>query len=406
MNDKSALNTPPTSQVDPEQLFSREGKIGALTAAQHLAAIVESSDDAIASKDLNGIVTSWNKSAERLFGYTADEIIGKSITTIIPPELLADEDMILSKIRKGEKIDHFETIRLTKSGERINVSLSISPVRDGQGKIIGAAKVARDITQSKKIERALRITEKLAAAGRLAATVAHEINNPLEAVHNLVFLARREVRNAEKVEYYLEMAQRELDRVAHLARQTLGFYRETSAPTQFNLAKTMDDLLFLYEKRLEVRGIGVVRQYKDDGEITALAGEIRQALSNLVSNAIDAMPTGGKLCVRISRSREWNNARHPGVRVTMLDTGTGIPVQVRNKLFEPFFTTKADVGTGLGLWITKNIVEKHGGAINYVSRTGAKAHGTAFSILLPLGNHAGNSEQARQTQEQSLPRTA
>ncbi|HKT49095.1 MAG TPA: PAS domain S-box protein, partial [Candidatus Angelobacter sp.] len=253
----------------------------ALIAAQHLAAIVESSDDAIASKDLNGIVTSWNKSAERLFGYKAAEIIGKPITTIIPTELLADEDMILGKIRKGEKIDHFETVRVAKSGERIDVSLSISPVRNEQGRIIGAAKVVRDVTQNKKIERALRTTEKLAAAGRLAATVAHEINNPLEAVHNLVFLARRDVTNSEKVAEYLQMAQRELDRVSHIARQTLGFYRDTSAPTQISMVKTLDDLLFLYEKRLEVRNIRVVKQYKDQGEIRALAGEVRQALSNL-----------------------------------------------------------------------------------------------------------------------------
>lgn len=353
----------------------------ALIAAQQLAAIVESSDDAIASKDLNGIVTSWNRSAERLFGYTAAEIIGKPITTIIPPELYADEDMILGKIRKGEKIDHFETVRVTKSGERVDVSLSISPVRDEQGRIIGAAKVARDITENKKIERALRTTEKLAAAGRLAATVAHEINNPLEAVHNLVFLARRDVTNSEKVAQYLEMAQRELDRVSHIARQTLGFYRDTSAPTKISLVKTLEDLLFLYEKRLEVRGIRVTRQYKDEGEIIALAGEVRQALSNLISNAIDAMPTGGSLCVRVSKSHTWGHHK-PGVRVTVLDTGSGIPPQARKKVFEPFFTTKADVGTGLGLWITKNIVEKHGGNIRFVSGTGLQ-HGTVFSIFLP-----------------------
>ena len=377
------------------QLRQNEGELrSALLAAQQLAAIVESSDDAIASKDLNGIVTSWNKSAERLFGYRADEIIGKPITTIIPSELLADEDMILGKIRRGEKIDHFETVRVTKSGERVEVSLSISPVRGAQGKIVGAAKVVRDITQNKKIERALRTTEKLAAAGRLAATVAHEINNPLEAVNNLVFLARRDVKNSENVAQYLQMAQRELDRVAHIARQTLGFYRDTSSPTTFSVVKTLEDLLFLYEKRLEVRGIRVVRQYKYGGEITALVGEVRQVLSNLISNAVDAMPNGGSLCIRISKSREWKKSSQPGVRITMLDTGTGIPLPVRKRLFEPFFTTKEDVGTGLGLWITKNIVEKHHGNIRFVSRTGPNDHGTAFSIYLPAKNEPENPEQA------------
>ena len=179
--------------------------------------------------------------------------------------------------------------------KKIEVFLYISPVRDEHGNIIGAAKIARDIRENRKIERALRTTEKLAAAGRLAATVAHEINNPLEAVNNLVFLAKRDAGDANKVSEYLRTAERELDRVAHIARQTLGFYRDTSAPTRFGVSKTFDDLLFLYEKRFETRNIRVFKQYKSDPEITAFAGEIRQAFSNLISNAIDAMPSGGSL---------------------------------------------------------------------------------------------------------------
>ncbi len=354
-------------------------------ARSRLAAIVESSDDAIVSKDLNGIVKSWNPRAERLFGYKEEEIVGRSILKIIPPDLHPDEHMILTKIRNGQKIDHFETVRVAKSGERIDVSLSISPVRDAQGNIVGAAKIARDIRESKKIERALRTTEKLAAAGRLAATVAHEINNPLEAVTNLVFLAKREATDGSKVNEYLGMAERELDRVAHIARQTLGFYRDSSAATRFGIVKTIDDLLFLYEKRLESRNIRVIRQYKDrDAEITGFAGEIRQVFSNLLSNAIDAMPSGGTLVVRVSQSRDWSNSLQPGVRATILDTGSGIPSHARNSLFEPFFTTKTDVGTGLGLWITKNIIEKHHGSIRFITSNGQRKHGTAFSVFLPF----------------------
>ncbi|HEY2913305.1 MAG TPA: PAS domain S-box protein, partial [Candidatus Angelobacter sp.] len=219
-------------------------------AALRLAAIVESSGDAIASKDLNGIITSWNRSAEKLFGYKAEEIIGKSVMVIIPPELHHDEHMILSKIRRGEKIEHFETIRVHKNGERIEVSLTISPIKDENGNVIGAAKIVRNITETNKIERALRITEKLSAAGRMAATVAHEINNPLEAVTNLVYLAKRDLsNNPDRVAEYLELAGRELDRVAHIARQTLGFYRDTSSPVRFNVAEMLEDLFFLYEKR-------------------------------------------------------------------------------------------------------------------------------------------------------------
>ena len=286
-------------------------------AALRLAAIVESSDDAIASKDLNGIITSWNRSAERLFGYTAEEIIGKPVTVIIPTELHHDEDMILSKIRRGEKIEHFETIRVHKSGERIEVSLTISPVKDDNGNVIGAAKIIRNITETNKIERALQTTEKLAAAGRMAATVAHEINNPLEAVTNLVYLAKRDLSNNDRVAGYLELASRELDRVAHITRQTLGFYRDTSSPVRFNIAETIDDLLLLYEKRFESRRIKVAKQYGNDVEITALAGEIRQAVSNLVTNAIDAMPNGGTLGVKVGKACDWSGSNLHGVRITI-----------------------------------------------------------------------------------------
>lgn len=361
-------------------------------AALRLAAIVESSDDAIASKDLHGIITSWNRSAEKLFGYTAEEIIGKPVTTIIPPELHHDETMILSKIRRGEKIDHFETIRLHKNGERIEVSLTISPIKDDNGNVIGAAKIIRNITETNKIERALRTTEKLAAAGRMAATVAHEINNPLEAVTNLVYLAKRDLSKNDKVAGYLELASRELDRVAHITRQTLGFYRDTSSPVLLNVTETLDDLLLLYEKRFESRNIKLVKQYDKDVEITALAGEIRQAFSNLVTNAIDAMPDGGTLILRVAKSHEWSGAQHHGVRVTMLDTGSGIQARHKKNIFQPFFTTKSDVGTGLGLWITRGIIEKHGGAIRMKSRTGKASHGTAFSIFLPTEYATGGPD--------------
>jgi len=360
--------------------------------ALRLAAIVESSDDAIASKDLNGIVTSWNRSAEKMFGYRAEEIIGKPITLIIPEELQPDETVILRKIRRGEKIEHFETVRLRKDGQRIDVSVTISPMKDDYGNVIGAAKIVRDITEKKKIDRALRITEKLAAAGRLAATIAHEVNNPLEAVTNLVYLAKVDAHKPERVEEYLGMAGRELDRVAHITRQTLGFYRDPSLPARMSVTHLLDDLLSVYERRFESRKISVVKQYDGTIEITALSGELRQAFSNLISNSIDAMPGGGKLVIRARQTHAWNRAHQPGVRITILDTGSGIEPRHRKNLFQPFFTTNQDVGTGLGLWITRNIAEIHGGTIRMKSKTGPKEHGTAFSIFLPLDGKPENAK--------------
>ncbi|MGB8128713.1 MAG: PAS domain S-box protein [Candidatus Angelobacter sp.] len=380
--------------------ISRQKKLE--EAALRLAAIVESSDDAIASKDLNGIITSWNRSAEKLFGYTADEIIGKSVTLIIPPELHHDEDMILSKIRRGEKIDHFETIRVHKNGEKVEVSLTISPIKDENGQVIGAAKIVRNITETNKIERALRTTEKLAAAGRMAATVAHEINNPLEAVTNLVYLAKRDLSNNDRVASYLELAGRELDRVAHITRQTLGFYRDTSSPIRLNITQTLEDLLLLYEKRLESRNIKLVRQFEKGVEITALAGEIRQAFSNLITNAVDAMPHGGTLSLRVSESHEWSNSDLRGVRITISDNGSGIDPKHRKKLFQPFFTTKKDVGTGLGLWITRGIIEKHRGSIRMKTRTGQGGHGTAFSIFLPTQYTVGKRNERSESDSRSI----
>jgi len=348
-----------------------------------LAAIVESSDDAIVSKDLKGIVTSWNGGAERMFGFKAEEIIGKPITLIIPPELHQDEPIILNKIRRGERTQHFETVRVKKNGERLQVSLTISPVKDDRGNVIGAAKIVRNITENKKIEEALRLNERLASVGRLAATIAHEINNPLEAVTNLLFLAKRDIAQGGKARRHLEMADHELTRVAHITRQTLGFYRDNAFPTSVDISEILDDLLFLYGRRLHARDIEVVKQYKGKIEISALAGEIRQVFSNLIANAIDAMPDGGSLIVRAANSHEWNNSNLPGARVIIADTGSGIDPENRKKLFQPFFTTKKEVGTGLGLWITSGIVEKHGGSIRVRSRTEAGRSGTAFALFLP-----------------------
>jgi PAS domain S-box-containing protein len=357
-----------------------------------LAAIVESSDDAIVSKDLNGIVTSWNPAAERLFGYSAEEMIGQSILKIIPSELYSDETRILSTIARGDRIEHFETVRRRKDGELIDISLTISPVRNEKGKIIGAAKIARDITQQKRAERALRTSERLASVGRLAATVAHEINNPLEAVTNLIFLARSAA-GREEVRNYLGMAEEELERIAHLTRQTLGFYRETKGVSAVRLGGLVESLLSVFSPRMRAKGIQLCREINDDVEIRAVPGEIRQVIANLLSNSIDALETGGQIRVRVSRGRQWKNGEfREGVRLSVADTGSGIPEAIRDQLFEPFFTTKHDVGTGLGLWVCKSIVENHGGSIQVRSRTAPGNSGTVFSVLFPLQQAASSSQ--------------
>jgi PAS domain S-box-containing protein len=365
-------------------------------AALLLAAIVESSDDAIVSKDLNGIVTSWNKAAERIFGWPAPEIIGRSILTIIPPELHSDEDIILSNIRSGQRIEHFETVRLRKDGERINVSLTISPVKDRNGQIVGAAKIARDITQQKNLQAALQVSERLAAMGRLAATVAHEINNPLEAVTNFIYLARhiaKQQRDCNRqLTQYLDAADHELARVAHIARQTLGFYRDSTQPGLVDINKLVDDVLGIYQQKLRSRWLRIEKSISSGLIVFLSQGELKQAVSNLLANAIDASREGGRICIRARHARHRRTGA-PGLRLTIADTGGGIPVSQRRRIFQPFFTTKKELGTGLGLWITRDLVEKKGGSIRFRSRDVAPS-GTVMSLFLPAAAAAAAADLA------------
>ncbi len=348
-------------------------------ARQRLAAIVESSDDAIIGKNLSGIVTSWNAAAERIFGYSAQEIVGRSITTIIPPELRDDEDRILATIARGDRIEHFETVRLRKDGKRVEVSLTVSPVKDQSGRIIGAAKISRDITEAKKAERSLRTAERLASVGRLAATVAHEINNPLEAITNLVYLAKGADSPSSACKY-LTAAEAELDRVFHITKQTLGFYRELKGATTVRLSTIVTSLLPVFSSRTRSKKIQVLPEVRGDTELYVIPGEIRQVIANLVSNSIDAVPHGGRIRIRVS-AVAGGGAK--GVRLTVADNGPGISPDVREHLFEPFITSKKDVGTGLGLWISRNIVEAHGGNIRVRSSAKDGASWTVFSVFIP-----------------------
>ena len=361
-------------------------------AAFRLAAIIESSDDAIVSKDLNGIITSWNHGAERIFGYKAEEIIGQPVTTIIPPELHDDEPRILGKIRAGERIDHFQTVRLRKNGERIDVSLTVSPVRDRRGNIIGAAKIARDITQQKRLEAALHVSERLASVGRLAATVAHEINNPLEAVTNFIYLAKQQPDLSEKLERYLTYADQELARVAHIAQQTLGFYRDNSQPVPLVIANVVEDVLTVYERKFKYKGLNIEKRIEPGLTICTLHGELKQILSNLVANAIDACREGGRILIR-ARSTKHLRSDSPGIRITVADDGIGIADRHKASVFVPFFTTKTEVGTGLGLWVTRELLQKKGGHIRFRSND-SKPSGTVMSIYLPLKSPARSSALA------------
>jgi PAS domain S-box-containing protein len=353
-----------------------------IMASQRLAAIVESADDAIISKDLNGVVTSWNRAAEKMFGYRAEEMAGRSIAAIIPPELQADEPRILQTIARGERIVHFETVRVTKDGERIDVSLTVSPLKDENGKIVGAAKIVRDITQQKRTERTLRISERLASVGRLAATIAHEINNPLEAITNLVYLAKQRSVSSD-VRDFLSETEEELARISQLTKQALGFYCDTNQTMPIRVGQLLNQLMPIFAARTRNKAIDIRTEIRGDSEIYAASEEIRHLITNLVNNSIDAVGQGGQIRVRVSPATQRIGNGRFGVRLTVADSGSGIAQEVRSELFQPFFTTKKDVGTGLGLWLCKRIVERHSGSIRMKSSAAPRKSWTVFSTFLP-----------------------
>jgi PAS domain S-box-containing protein len=363
----------------------RETEAALRKSARHLgelAAIVATSDDVIVSKDLNGIITSWNAAATRVFGYAPEEMIGASILKLIPEHLHSDEKTIIENIRAGRRIEHFETVRLAKDGRLIDVSLTVSPIKDGSGRVVGASKILRDISGRRQMEQSLLQAEKIAATARMAATIAHEINNPLEAVMNLLFLLRAKITDDEG-RGFLATAEDELGRVAHIAKQTLGYYRENAAASLASLSEIAEHALTIYEPRCAAVGITIRKQFDCRTETVLRRGEMMQVISNLIANSINAMPAGGTLSVSVSEATSTGN----GVVLTVEDDGIGIAPKDLPKVFDAFFTTRATVGTGIGLFVAKQFVEGHGGRIRIESSREPDRHGTTVRVFLPL--HTG-----------------
>jgi PAS domain S-box-containing protein len=349
----------------------------ALANRLRLAAIVDSSNDAIISLDLNGKVTSWNAAAMQMFGFAPEEILGQSILRIIPAEFRDQEAVIFENLKHGKRLDHFETERLRKDGSRIKISLTISPLRDARGHVIGASKIARDITERVKMQEAFIESEKLAATGRMAAAIAHEINNPLEAVTNLAFLINTSENLDRTARDCSEMLMAEIHRISNVAKRSLTFFRDTGKPAEFDLAETVDGVLDLNRPLFAQKGIATRRKYEGPYPTFGSSAEMRQVFSNLIRNAIDAVAAEGQVEVRIRA------AHHGYWRISVADNGHGISPDARERLFQPFVTTKGNTGNGLGLWISRGIVEKHGGRIRARSGAIGGKSWTVFSIVLP-----------------------
>lgn len=286
----------------------------------------------------------------------------------------------------GEKYQAEYRVRQPDGGLRWVAATGVPTVDPATGASIGMIGTVQDISLRRLQEESLRQSEKLAATGRMAATIAHEINNPLEAVTNLIYLAKTDPNTPPAVERLLETADTELARVAQIAQQTLGFYRDTTRPVSIDLNDLLGTVVELFERKLAGKRIEVKLDLEPGLSIVGLQGEIRQVVSNLLVNAIDASPSAGG-SIRIRGRLRHRNGRG-GVSMLICDQGSGIPLHVRNQLFTPFVTTKESRGTGLGLWVTRGMVEKHGGSVRFRSRTDVPA-GTVFCVYLPQsGSHA------------------
>ncbi|HYX68660.1 MAG TPA: ATP-binding protein, partial [Terriglobales bacterium] len=334
--------------------------------------------------DPEGRILTWNAGAEHITGYSAAEMIGLSFACLSLPEdqarKLPEEELESARVFGRAEVEGW---RVRKDGNRFWANVVITALKDERGNIRGFAKVMRDMSERRRAEDALRASEKQAVVGRLAAVVAHEINNPLESLTNLFFLLGEHTGGEGPARTYLEMAQQEVARIAHITKQTLGFYRESAAPVPVRLTEVLENALNLLSHRIQLRKVLVSREFYEPSEIRGFPVEMRQVFTNLIGNALDAVGQGGKVRLRVVPARHWRNPQIRGVRVVIADNGHGITPENRRRIFEPFFTTKSEHGTGLGLWVSGTMIHKHGGSVKVRSSVRPGRSGTCFSVFLP-----------------------
>ncbi len=355
---------------------------------------LKSIGDAVIATDHEGKVTFMNPLAERMTGKTTQQSVGRPIQEIFPIANdvtgRAAENPVEKAMQEGSVLGLANHIMLHADGRRIPIQDSAAAIRDDRDSLVGVVLAFRDVTSERKSQELLRRTEKLTAAARMSATVAHEINNPLEAVSNLIYLAKINPGAPTAVVAQLTAAEGELARVAHMTRQTLGFYRESNEPRPTELAQIMDSVLELYANKIKAKEITVDRLYNSCPPIIGIPGEMRQAMANLFSNAVDAVGNHGKIALEIDCTQERGERV---AEVVVQDNGPGIPSEVMEHIFEPFFTTKREVGTGLGLYVTQQIVGRHGGTLE-VRPSGGRGsmHGACFVLRIPCDRPPQASE--------------
>lgn len=342
----------------------------------------------MAELDVDGHFLHVNKRFCEITGYGEEELQGMTPEDLAHPEDRKRERERLGLFLSGDLPNiEIEIRNVRKDGSIIWVQITAMVIPNDEGKPLRFAGITQDITDRKRSAELLFRTEKLAVLGRMAETIAHEVNNPLEAAMNLQFLAMGVEGLPESARHLLEMAEIELNRVAHVTRQSLGFYHESTAPTLTSIGVVLDSAIDLQKSKIKAKHANIDKQWSEDVRITAVVGELRQVFSNLISNSLDAIDERGVIKLRVS-------AHNDRVRITVSDNGKGIPPSTRQHIFEPFYTTKERVGTGLALWVGQQIVEKHRGTIRVRSRSDGARRGTTFSVVLPVSPTSENRESA------------
>ncbi len=342
--------------------------------AREYASLLDLANDAILVLDLHGTIEFWNCGAERLYGWRREEVLGKSAHEVLRTQFPVSSEELLNSVRtRGEW--RGELVHTTKDGTNVIVASRWSPRLNDAGEMIGSFEINRDLTEEKRRQENSRNAERLATLGRLAATVAHEINNPLDVLNNIFYLLKQQPLS-DTARELIQQGEAEVNCIADITNATLRYSRSSAQPTSITLRDVLDNVLVMHSGRIRTRNVQLDKRYRTDGNITARAGELRQVFANLIGNALDALPNGGKLRVSLTPGDD-------GFFVGIADHGTGIPPAVRDKIFEPFFSTKGASGTGLGLWIARDIVRGHGGDIRVRSYTQPGRSGTVFLVWIP-----------------------